>query len=520
MKTGAFSLAFSLLLPAVAWAHGVHDGAAHWPHAVQVAQAAPAALPSLGDAGEMTPLQERKLGDRIAREMFRDPSFFDDPVLTQWVDGIWQPLRAAARQRGDMPPELDEAYAWRVLLGREGEINAFAVPGGYFGLYLGMIGVVDSRDELASVMAHEMAHVTQRHISRMTSRQARQAPLLLASLILGALAAGSNPQAGAALITGGQAAALQQQLNYSRDMEREADRIGHGIYQQAGFSAQGMASMFEKLQNATRLSDRGDWPWLRSHPLTAERISEARLRAPREAGKASAEPDLAQAQIAARARVLSRPGVDKLRDWAKAPQGTGERGLPLQRRVASLYAAALAQAELRHLGQAQALAAQLPALVQSQPAAARQARLLQADLALRAKDYAQVKTLLQAHVPEGAEGRPEQLFLAQAETASGQAQQAAERLQRWVSLHADDGTAWQLLAAAWRERGQPLHALRAEGQAQLAWQDLAGAAQRFRAAQDWVRQHPQADHIEAAIVDTRLRETQQALKAQQEEEKE
>ena len=82
MKTGAFSLAFSLLLPAVAWAHGVHDGAAHWPHAVQVAQAAPAALPSLGDAGEMTPLQERKLGDRIAREMFRDPSFFDDPVLT------------------------------------------------------------------------------------------------------------------------------------------------------------------------------------------------------------------------------------------------------------------------------------------------------------------------------------------------------------------------------------------------------------------------------------------------------
>ena len=145
---------------------------------------------------------------------------------------------------------------------------------------------------------------------------------------------------------------------------------------------------------------------------------------------------------------------------------------------------------------------------------------LQADLALRAKDYAQVKTLLQAHVPEGAEGRPEQLFLAQAETASGQAQQAAERLQRWVSLHADDGTAWQLLAAAWRERGQPLHALRAEGQAQLAWQDLAGAVQRFRAAQDWVRQHPQADHIEAAIVDTRLRETQQALKAQQEEEKE
>ena len=148
----------------------------------------------------------------------------------------------------------------------------------------------------------------------------------------------------------------------------------------------------------------------------------------------------------------------------------------------------------------------------------RQARLLQADIALRAKNFAKVKSLLTAHVPAGAEGRPEQFFLAQAETASGQAKQTTARLQRWVSEHPDDGTAWQLLAAAWRARGQPLRALRAEGQAHMAWLDWTGAVERLRAAQDWVRQHPQADHIEAAIVDTRLREARQALAAWQSEE--
>ena len=140
-------------------------------------------LPSLGDAGEMTPLAERKLGDAVIRELFRDPDYLDDPVLGEYVDGIWRRLLAGARARGELPPELDERYAWQVLIGRDHTINAFALPGGYFGLHTALVGVVSSRDELAAVLAHEMSHITQRHIARMLGQQSRQTPLVVAAIV-------------------------------------------------------------------------------------------------------------------------------------------------------------------------------------------------------------------------------------------------------------------------------------------------------------------------------------------------
>jgi hypothetical protein len=110
------------------------------------------------------------------------------------------------------------------------------LPGGYLGLHLGLIGVVGTRDELASVLAHELSHVTQRHIARLLTQQSRQTPLLLGAMVLGALAASKNPGATQALVVGGQALALQNQLNFSRDMEREADRVGMGLMEPAGFA--------------------------------------------------------------------------------------------------------------------------------------------------------------------------------------------------------------------------------------------------------------------------------------------
>lgn len=133
-------------------------------------------LPNLGDGAGMTPHAERRLGDRIARELYHDPDYVDDAVLMEYVQGIWQPLLAAARQRGELTPELDDAYAWQILLGRDRTINAFALPGAYFGLHLGLVGMVTSRDELASVLAHELSHVTQRHIARKMAQQSQQAP--------------------------------------------------------------------------------------------------------------------------------------------------------------------------------------------------------------------------------------------------------------------------------------------------------------------------------------------------------
>ena len=209
-----------------------------------------AQLPAMGEGGEMNVAAERKLGERIARELYRDPDYIDDPVLVEYIQGIWQPLLAGARARGELTGDIDQRFAWQVLLGKDRSINAFALPGGWLGLHLGLVSVTANRDELASVLAHELSHVTQRHISRLVTAQSQQTPWMMAAILLGALAVSRNPQAGGAIISGTSALAAQQQLNFSRDMEREADRIGFGVMTQAGFAPQGAAAMFEKLQYA------------------------------------------------------------------------------------------------------------------------------------------------------------------------------------------------------------------------------------------------------------------------------
>ena len=245
------------------------------------------ALPTLGDGLELTTSAERHIGDSIIRELYRDPDYVDDPVLQEYVQGIFQSLVVAARARGELSPELEERFAWEILLGRDRTVNAFALPGGYMGVHLGLIGVVASRDELASVMAHELSHVTQRHIARLMAQQQRTTPLMIGAMVLGALAASKSPNAGQALMVGGQALAVQNQLNFSRDMEREADRMGYGLMAPAGFAPEGFVSMFDKLQQANRLNDNGSWPYLRSHPLTTERMADMHARLPAEIGRAS-----------------------------------------------------------------------------------------------------------------------------------------------------------------------------------------------------------------------------------------
>lgn len=211
---------------------------------LQPAWAQSKALPSLGNSEGISLGAERKLGDRIARELYRDPDYLEDPVLDEYIQRLWAPLIKAAAARGELSTDLQERFAWRILLGRDRSVNAFALPGGYLGVHLGLIAVVTSHDELASVLAHELSHVTQRHIARSIDEQAKMTPWLIGSMILGAIAVSKNPQAAQGLIVGGQAAAIQSQLSYSRDMEREADRVGYGILADAGYDPQGFVGMF------------------------------------------------------------------------------------------------------------------------------------------------------------------------------------------------------------------------------------------------------------------------------------
>ena len=463
-------------------------------------------LPSLGDGSELSASAERRLGDRIAREIYRDPDYIDDPVLVEYVDGIWQALLAAARNRGEMSPELDQRFAWEIMMGRDRTINAFALPGGYLGLHLGMIGVVTSRDELASVLGHELSHVTQRHISRLMSKQSEQVPWVIGAMILGALAASKNPDAANALWAGGQALAIQSQLNFSRDMEREADRVGFGVMTQAGFAPQGFISMFDKLQQAARLNDNGAFPYLRSHPLTTERIADVQARQPIGPTLAG-EQNLEQAIVSARARVLSNPGVDALRQTVADAGSAGAADFPVARQVASLYASALAAAKMRDFDAARVTLARLAALTRSTPAADRLTSLLSVEVALQSGQV----------VPGfAASGRPELFLTSQALIAQGRAGDAAQSLRAWLATHPRDAAAWQLLASASAAQGQPLRAIRAEAEAQAAHLDYQAALDRFKAAQAMVHNASGAnvDHIEASIIDTRTRAVQLLLREQ------
>jgi predicted Zn-dependent protease len=467
-------------------------------------------LPGMGDASELTASAERRLGDRIAREIFRDPDYIDDPVLAEYVDGIWQPLLAAARQRGEMSDELQQRFAWQVMMGRDRSVNAFALPGGYLGLHLGLIAVVSNRDELASVLGHELSHVTQRHISRLTTQQNAQTPWVIGAMILGALAASKSPDAAGALFTGGQAVAMQNQLNFSRDMEREADRVGFGVMSDAGFEPQGFASMFDKLQAASRLNDNGAFPYLRSHPLTSERIADIRGRLPLGVtGDAVPPIKLDHAMIRARSRVLSNyMTIDALRAMVAQAQAPRRDALPLPAQVEILYAAALASAQMRDFGAAASWAHKLAVPVKDDPAAQRLAKLLDIELALMSGQGAP------EIVPSG---RAELLLMAQVWMRQGQAAKAASSLQTWAVAHPRDATAWQMLGRANMAQGQVLRGIRAEAEAQVALLDYAAAMDRFKAAQAVVRDSTggaSVDHIEASIIDTRARQVQLLLREQ------
>jgi predicted Zn-dependent protease len=288
------------------------------PMAPAQAQLSNSRLPNLGDGAEVPLGVERRLGESIAREIYRDPDYLDDPVLGDYLHSIWQTLLASARQRGELTPELEQQFAWEVALIRDRSINAFALPGGYLGVHLGLISAVSSADELASVLAHELSHVTQRHIARMIAQQGRQGPMVMGAMILGMLAASRTPSASGmsaanAVMVGGQAAAIQSQLNFSRDMEREADRIGYGVMTEAGYEPQGFVTMFEKLQQAARLNDNGSFPYLRSHPMTTERISDAQARQQLLPPRTAVATTPTHAMMSARAQVLAKPGVDALR---------------------------------------------------------------------------------------------------------------------------------------------------------------------------------------------------------------
>jgi predicted Zn-dependent protease len=494
------------------------------PAAAPRAQPSSSSLPALGDSvsGEFSVDAERRLGEQIMREIRRDPAYLDDPLLLDYLQSLWQPLVGAARRRGEIGADTAGAFAWEVFLVLDRSVNAFALPGGHVGVHLGLIAMTVSRDELAAVLAHELSHVTQRHIARSISSSSRQSMVGMAAMILGVLAAGrtGNAAMAQAAVVGGQAAMVQGQLNYSRDMEREADRVGYGVHSDAGYASAGVAGMFEKLEHANRLNDSNNYPYLRSHPLTTERIGEARARVqadPHAARNMPADGAFEHTLAQARARVLMDTSVQALRR-AQAQQGAP--GASAAERLGLLYGQALASTLLREFESADTALAAADALLQREaPPAARGGdaaswlQLLRVQSLLARGDARAAQQRMQA-LPDSATSRPLLLWRAQADLAAARAGAAAEPLRRstealqtWVSEHRDDAGAWQQLAQCADQLGLKLRAVRAEAESRAALGDIPGAVDRLRAGQQLARSGAApADFIEASIIDARLRE--------------
>ncbi|MCU7845581.1 MAG: M48 family metalloprotease [Candidatus Thiodiazotropha sp. (ex Monitilora ramsayi)] len=230
-------------------------------------------LPELGSPSDqyLTPTDEKRLGRAFMLSVKNKTTVLDDPLIEEYI----QNLGAALLKQSDAS---GQDYTFFVL--EDPSINAFAGPGGYIGIYSGLILATQTESELASVVAHEIAHVTQKHLLRAFDAANRMsgktAALILASILVGV--AGS-PDAGIAMATGAQASAIQEQINFTRSNEEEADTVGIQILADAEFDPRAMPVFFERLTHASRLYESGIPEILRTHPVTTNRVADALGRA-------------------------------------------------------------------------------------------------------------------------------------------------------------------------------------------------------------------------------------------------
>ncbi len=280
------------------------------PTGVAPARAQVPELPALGDTAseDLSPANERRFGEQIMRQVRRDPAYLPDPDTQDYLNALGFKLVSVSPAR-----YMDfEFFAIRDPM-----LNAFAFPGGFIGVHSGLVLGSANESELASVLAHEIGHVEQRHIARMIAKQREGSYIAIGALLLALLAArsgsSSSGDAAQAAILAGQAAAVQTQLNFSREAEREADRVGFQILLGAGYDPAGMASFFTRLQQGTRIYESAAPEYLRTHPLTVERLSDIQNRA-RETRVRQRPDSLDFHLVRARLRVLQDESPQGLRD--------------------------------------------------------------------------------------------------------------------------------------------------------------------------------------------------------------
>ena len=231
-------------------------------------------IPDLGSPADavLSKSEEARFGRAIMADIRRRGGVMEDPLINEYINEIGRQIAAQSN---------DGSHSFEFFVVEDERINAFAMPGGYIGVHSGLIESTRNEDELAGVLAHEVAHVTQRHLARAIHASQRQSLLttamMLGAIVLGAAGGSDAFQAGMAVAQG---SAAQQRVNFTRSNEHEADRIGIRALADAGYDPHGMASFFEVMARQQPASEEMRAPeFLRTHPVTTDRIAEARARA-------------------------------------------------------------------------------------------------------------------------------------------------------------------------------------------------------------------------------------------------
>ena len=463
-----------------------------------VPQAYAQSLPDLGDASDaiVTEPQERAIGKRIMLDVRGDRAFVDDPELADYIMSLGNKLVAASRGATN-----DNRRDFEFFILNDDSINAFALLGGFVGFHSGLILASRTESELAGVMGHEIAHVTQRHAARGAMGQRSGGLWQLAALAAAILAARSGStsagQATEAALVGSQALAIQNQLDYTRDFEREADRIGIQIMMRAGYDPEGMVGFFERLLRANRHNDAKAPGYLRTHPLTTERIADMQSRIDQlnegeRRLKAYAEnPDYKFAQAKLRAMSLgSNEAVIFFRE------AIAER--TVLRNRADVYGLAMAYLRARDFAAAEA---QLTS-IRTAPATHAWVENLAAEIQLAQKRFDRAIETYQAGVKRFPDSRALALGLIDAHFQAGRIDDALALANARLKTIQDDPKLHELAAKCHERKGRKLAQHRAIGESYYRRSNLVGAIEQLEIAM----KARDGDFYEQSSTEARLRE--------------
>ncbi len=449
-------------------------------------------LPDLGESSRqyLSDRQERDIARSIMRDIYASPLYLADAEIEAYLNNLGRRLAEESSASGRM---------LTFFAIREPSINAFALPGGYIGVHTGLLQSAESESELAGVLAHEIAHISQEHLSRMIAQHEQSYLPTLAALAVAVLAARSNAQVGSAAIATSQALSLQNQLNFTREHEREADRIGLDILTGADFDPRGMSSFFNRLQRTNRLYDNNAPDYLRTHPLNSQRIADIDSRIegiPYRQIRDSSEFHFARARLAAMEGTADE-AVARLRDQVR------NKKTPLE--AASRYGLALALARQNKFIEAEkelALAikaGESPMLLN-----------LRAELKARMGDFKQALGFYQSALARHPHHYPLVYGYGGTLILAGQAQAAVDFASVQSSRRPDDARLWRLLAQAHAALGHKLASHRAEAEAFAAQGNLGAALEQINLG----LKAGDGDFYALSAAEARRREWQETLTAE------